>query len=95
MSSQGLMREVYLEMDQLCNISYSNLDDEDDGLVRLLAADMKNQSEDWTDYSGELPALVLDIERLIFKDLINEVVTGEVMGLHEWSKRHCRQLFTK
>ncbi|KAL0424509.1 UNVERIFIED_CONTAM: protein LONGIFOLIA 1 [Sesamum radiatum] len=95
MSSQGLMKEVYLEMDQLCNISYSNLDDEDDGLVRLLAADMKNQSEDWTNYSGELPALVLDIERLIFKDLINEVVAGEVMGLHEWSRRHCRQLFTK
>ncbi|KAK4409822.1 protein LONGIFOLIA 2 [Sesamum angolense] len=94
MSSQGFMK-VYLEMDQLCNISYSNLDDEDDGLVKLLAADMKNQSEDWTNYSGELPALVLDIERLIFKDLINEVVTGEVMGLHEWSKRHCRQLFTK
>ncbi|XP_011085682.1 protein LONGIFOLIA 2 [Sesamum indicum] len=95
MSSQGLMKEVYLEMDQLCNISSSNLDDEDDGFVRLLASDMKNQSEDWTDYSGELPALVLDIERLIFKDLINEVVTGEVMDLQEWSKRHCRQLFTK
>ncbi|KAK4426252.1 protein LONGIFOLIA 1 [Sesamum alatum] len=95
MSSQRLMKEVYLEMDQLCNISNSNLDDEDDGLVRLLTADMKNQSDDWTDYSGELPALVLDVERLIFKDLINEVVTGEVMGLHDWPKRHCRQLFTK
>ncbi|KAL0311717.1 UNVERIFIED_CONTAM: protein LONGIFOLIA 1 [Sesamum calycinum] len=39
--------------------------------------------EDWADYIGETPALALDIERLIFKDLINEVVTGKVMGYHD------------
>lgn len=93
MSTGGLIKEVYLEMDYLCRMPYSNLDDEDDASIRLLAADMKYQSDEWTDQSGDVPALVLDIERLIFKDLINEVVTGEVVGLPEWPKRHCRQLF--
>ncbi|KAG8384604.1 hypothetical protein BUALT_Bualt04G0135100 [Buddleja alternifolia] len=90
-----LLKEVYLEMDRVQGIAHSNLDDEDDETVRLLAADMMYQAEDWAEYSGEIPALVLDLERLIFKDLINEVVTGELMGLHDWPKKHCRQLFSK
>ncbi|KAK6129147.1 hypothetical protein DH2020_037125 [Rehmannia glutinosa] len=94
-SPQGLLKEVYLEMDRVCRIPDCNLDDEEDKMIRLLTADMMHQSEDWVDNSGEVPALVLDIERLIFKDLINEVVTGEVMGLHDWPKRHCRKLFSK
>ncbi|KAL0450455.1 UNVERIFIED_CONTAM: protein LONGIFOLIA 1 [Sesamum latifolium] len=92
---QGLLKEVYLEIDRLCRIPESTLDDEVDEINRLLTADMKYQSEGWTDYSGETPALALDIERLIFKDLINEVVTGEVMGYNDLPKRHCRQLFSK
>ncbi|KAI3462875.1 hypothetical protein Pfo_019538 [Paulownia fortunei] len=95
MTAQGLMKELYLEMDHLRRLPYCNLDNGEDGTIRLLTADMKYESDDWTDYSGEVPALVFDIERLIFKDLINEVVTGEVVGLQDWPKKHCRQLFTK
>ncbi|KAL3844594.1 hypothetical protein ACJIZ3_001997 [Penstemon smallii] len=95
MSPQRLLKEVYLKIDNVNRMLPCNLDEEEDGMTRLLNADMMYQSEDWADYSGEVPALVLDIERLIFKDLINEVVTSQVMCLNDWPKRHCRQLFTK
>lgn len=80
MSLQGILKEVYLEIDDLCRTPSCNVDDEDDMSIRVLAVDMKYESDDWTDYSSEVPALVLDIERLIFKDLINEVITSEVSG---------------
>ncbi|KAL7101044.1 hypothetical protein ACP275_08G031900 [Erythranthe tilingii] len=91
-SPQGLLKEVYSEIDRLCTVQDCDLDNEEDEMIRQLNADIKYESEDWVDYSGELPGLVLDIERLIFKDMINEVVTG---GVHDWPKRHCRKLFSK
>ncbi|KAH6829701.1 hypothetical protein C2S53_020532 [Perilla frutescens var. hirtella] len=95
MSLQGIIKEVHMEMEHLCRMSYYNVDDEDDRSIRAVTVDMKYQSDDWTDYGGEVPALVLDIERMIFKDLIHEVITCEVSGLYDWPKWHCRQLFTK
>ncbi|KAL3813473.1 hypothetical protein ACJIZ3_014741 [Penstemon smallii] len=94
MSHQGTLKEVYKEVDRLQRMQHCNHDDEDDGLIKLLTADMMYQSEDWTNYNGGVPALALDIERLIFKDLINEVVMGEVIGLDDLPNMHCRQLFT-
>ncbi|XP_075497602.1 protein LONGIFOLIA 1-like isoform X2 [Primulina tabacum] len=92
-SPEFLIKELYLEVDRLQQKAERNLDE--DGLTRILNADMMYQSDDWVDYGVEFPALVLDIERLIFKDLINEVVTSDTMGLHNWPKKHCRQLFRK
>lgn len=91
-SPRVLLKEIHLEIDHLQKMPDCNLHDEDDGVMNLLSADMMFQSEDWADYSDQVPALVLDIERLIFKDLINEVITGELMGL---DNSHCRKLFTK
>ncbi|KAL8038528.1 hypothetical protein ABFX02_11G113600 [Erythranthe guttata] len=88
-----LVKEVYSEMDNLCRMPYCNVDDNDDGSIGLVTADMKYRSDEWTDRSCEFSGLVLDIERQIFKDLINEVVIGEVMSLSDWPKRHSRQLF--
>ncbi|KAL2523022.1 Protein LONGIFOLIA 2 [Forsythia ovata] len=82
LSLEELPKEVHLELNRLQRKKDCSQDDEDDGFVRILTEDMKHQSADWAEYTCEIPALVLDIERLIFKDLINEVVTGEVMGLH-------------
>lgn len=85
-----MLKEVHLEMERVCRIPDSNVDEEDE-MVKVLSSDMMHESEDWVRYSGEVPALVLDIERLVFKDLINELITGEVTDL---SKRHCRKLFS-
>ncbi|CAA0820301.1 Unknown protein [Striga hermonthica] len=90
-SPQVLLKEVYLEMDRVCKIPDGGLDDEEDEMIRLLTADMMYQ-DDWVSYGGEVSAIVLDIERLIFKDLVNEVVTG---GHRDSSLRHCRKLFSK
>ncbi|KAL3643867.1 protein of unknown function (DUF4378) [Castilleja foliolosa] len=95
-SPHGIMREFYMEMYYLSSMAYQHLeDDEDDGSIRLITADMKYRSDEWADYGDEVPAMMLEIERLIFKDLVNEVVNSQVKGFHDWPKKHCRQLFTK
>lgn len=87
---EKLLKDIWSEMDHLQgNPDCSLVDENDDGLISILSKDMTNQSEEWAGHRGEIPGLVLDIERLIFKDLINEVVTGGAPG------RHCRQLFAK
>lgn len=50
------------------------------------------RSEGWEDFGLEVPCLVLEIERSIFKDLINEVVTGEANS--DLLTKRRRQLFT-
>ncbi|GKD50848.1 transposase, Ptta/En/Spm, transposase, Tnp1/En/Spm-like protein, partial [Tanacetum coccineum] len=54
-----------------------SLDEEDDGLKTILWEEVLNRAESWTYYDGELPLIALEVERLIFKDLVNEVVLGE------------------
>lgn len=92
-SPQALLKEIYLEMDRARLVSDCSLDDGEDEITRILTADMKYQSEDWGNYKGEKPPLVLDVERLIFKDLINDVIIGEAMEARDRTKRHQRQLF--
>ncbi|XP_038695643.1 protein LONGIFOLIA 1-like isoform X2 [Tripterygium wilfordii] len=78
---QQLLVELCLEVDrQNANSSSCYLDDEDDSLRNILWADLMHQSENWIACHGELSELVLDVERLIFKDLISEVVNGEVLS---------------
>jgi len=61
------------------------------GNVSLAREDenLKPQHAIWSNCCTEIPNIVLDIERLIFKDLITEVVRGEVA---HHSGTHCRQL---
>ncbi|EPS70195.1 hypothetical protein M569_04572 [Genlisea aurea] len=73
---QTIMKEVSLEIGHRCNMPCWNLYDEDDSMIKLLSAELKYQLEDWKDFGDEVPYLVLDIERHIFKDLMNEVVIG-------------------
>ena len=52
-------------------------------------------SESWTDFHGYLPGVVLDVERLLFKDLVDEVVIGESSGLRVKPSVRRRKLFGK
>ncbi|KAF5735605.1 hypothetical protein HS088_TW15G01114 [Tripterygium wilfordii] len=91
---QQLLIELCLEVDrQNANSSSCNLDDEDDSLRSILWAEFMHQPENWTACHSEISELVLDVERLIFKDLISEVVNGEVPSLCGRPAGHCRQLF--
>ncbi|KAM7516700.1 hypothetical protein LguiA_006283 [Lonicera macranthoides] len=96
LSGEKLLKELWSEMDNLQSKEDCSVDDEvDDGLTRILSAEMMNQSNDWTDYPAEFSGLVLDIERLIFKDLISEVVNGQAADLQHRTGSHRRQLFSK
>ncbi|KAM2683229.1 hypothetical protein EV1_044873 [Malus domestica] len=93
--SQQLLKELCSEVDQLRRMNLNgSLDDEDESLRNILLEDFTDQAKNWTECDSEIPSVVLDVERLIFKDLINEIVSDDSVGLHGWSGGHCRQLFS-
>ncbi|KAK2989340.1 hypothetical protein RJ640_015051 [Escallonia rubra] len=96
MNAQKLLRELCWEIEQLqVKKPKCSEVDEDDGFKSILWEDVMHRSESWTDFRGEISGMVLDVERLIFKDLVGEIVTGEAAGLRAKPGRHCRQLFVK
>ncbi|GMI67724.1 LONGIFOLIA1, TON1 Recruiting Motif 2 [Hibiscus trionum] len=82
--TQQLVRDLCSEIDKL--ETSSNI--EDNNLNSIIWGDLAIGSMDWTDCQSEIPWLVLDVERLIFKDLICEVA-----NLQQRRRSHCRQLF--
>ncbi|GJR29828.1 longifolia 1-like protein [Tanacetum coccineum] len=68
-----------------------SLHEEDDGLKTILWEEELNRAESWTDYDGELPVIALELERLIFEDLVNEVVLVEASHGKRIQPRRCRR----
>ncbi|KAJ0243573.1 Protein LONGIFOLIA 1 [Hirschfeldia incana] len=91
-SSRGkeLLESLCSEIDRLQDNSNCILDEDDEDLIW---EDMQSQGMNWKEIDGETPGLVLDIERLIFKDLISEVVTSEVAAFPGMLSGQPRQLF--
>ncbi|KAK8672703.1 hypothetical protein V6N13_111067 [Hibiscus sabdariffa] len=90
--TQQLVRDLCSEIDKLqttSNIEDNNLNNS------IIWGNLSTGSMDWTDYRSEIPWLVLDVERLIFKDLICEVISNEVANLQQLRRSPCRQLFLK
>ncbi|PSR87738.1 Protein LONGIFOLIA like [Actinidia chinensis var. chinensis] len=83
LTGQKLLKELSLELDHLQANSDGSLHD----------GDLMLQTPNWADAHSEIPGIVLDIERLIFKDLISEVVSGEAAGLPDGPAKHYRRLF--
>ncbi|XWS51239.1 hypothetical protein CRYUN_Cryun12cG0159600 [Craigia yunnanensis] len=95
LSAQKLLKELCLEIEQLqAKKSKCNLEEEDDVLKSILWEDVMCRSESWTDFNCEISGMVLDVERLVFKDLVDEIVIGEGGGLRPKQSRR-RQLFSK
>ncbi|KAK7850325.1 protein longifolia 2 [Quercus suber] len=93
---QQLLEELCSEVDQLKNNNLNrSLDEEDDSLRSIILEDLRHQSVDWIDCHCEISGVVLDVERLIFKDLITDVFNSEVAGLQGRPGGHCRKLFSK
>ncbi|GJU76779.1 longifolia 1-like protein [Tanacetum coccineum] len=75
-----LLSEVCLEIEQqqvhkkgdMCDL------EEGDELKRLLWKDVLKKSENWTDFHDESHVIAVEVERLIFRDLVNEIVMSEV-----------------
>jgi hypothetical protein len=60
-----------------------------------LCYDVMHRSESWIDFHSETSGVVLDVERLVFKDLVDEIVIGEAAGIRTKPGRSRRQLFGK
>ncbi|OMO79746.1 hypothetical protein COLO4_24325 [Corchorus olitorius] len=95
LSAQKLLKELCLEIEQLqAKKPKCNPEEEEDGLKNILWEDVNCRSESWTDFHSEISGIVLDVERLVFKDLVDEIVIGEGGGLRAKQSRR-RQLFSK
>ncbi|KAK1410172.1 hypothetical protein QVD17_36707 [Tagetes erecta] len=95
LNGDKLLKEICLGIDDLQSKSETSIYDEDDEVTNIINADVNKRSQEWDEYCYQVPGVVLDVERLIFKDLISEVVNFEVTGLQDWPVRpHCRRLFT-
>ncbi|XP_038982054.1 protein LONGIFOLIA 1 isoform X1 [Phoenix dactylifera] len=94
-SGQQLLRELCSEIEQLkADTSISDCCNDDSNLIS--GQDVLRQSKGWYEFGTEVPDVVLEIERMIFKDLIDEVVSGEgASGLQTKASRGRRQLFAK
>ncbi|CAA7031297.1 unnamed protein product [Microthlaspi erraticum] len=91
-SSRGkeLLQTLCSEIDRLQDNSKCILDEDDEDLIW---EDLQSQGMNWKEIEGETPGIVLDIERLIFKDLISEVVTSELAAFPGMLSGQPRQLF--
>ncbi|GMH21906.1 hypothetical protein Nepgr_023749 [Nepenthes gracilis] len=98
LNAQKLLRELCADIEQLQPKKQDccSLDEEEDDLKGILLEDFMHRFDNWTDFHADVSGVVLDVERSIFKDLINEVVTGEAGGTSKDNRsRHCKQLFSK
>ncbi|KAH0455615.1 hypothetical protein IEQ34_015647 [Dendrobium chrysotoxum] len=94
-SGQQLLKQLCSEIDQLHTEVFKSEDPDDDEYNILGEEILQQLPVDWNDYRREIPCIVLDIERSIFKDMIDELVCGEASSLKYKSSRRHRQLFAK
>ncbi|GAB2270136.1 hypothetical protein Dimus_005044 [Dionaea muscipula] len=108
LNGQKLLRGLCAEIDRLqplglnCSLLEDEEEEEDarqekreDGLKGILSEDVMHRSGNWMGFYGDIPVVVLDVERSIFKDLVDEIVIGEAAGLKGKCNRHRRQLFSE
>ncbi|GFZ16999.1 hypothetical protein Acr_26g0002690 [Actinidia rufa] len=95
LNAQKLLREMCSEIDQrqAKKSDFGLLEDEDDWLKRILWENLVHRPESWTDFHSEISGMSLDVERLIFTDLVGEIVHGEAASLRTKPDRHCRRIF--
>lgn len=75
LSGQKILKQLCYEIEQFQAKKFlCNFDEEKDDSKSILQDDVMRQSRSWTDFHGEVYDVVLDVERLIFKDLVNEII---------------------
>ncbi|CAM0906645.1 unnamed protein product [Alopecurus aequalis] len=78
LSGWRLFKELCTEVDRLLSESTAaKCSEEDEDETMPLAEDALYEMKDWGSPGGELQGMILDIERSIFRDLIDEVIGGE------------------
>ncbi|KAH1080640.1 hypothetical protein J1N35_020401 [Gossypium stocksii] len=82
---QDVVRDSCSDIDKLQTVSSTRLDDEINSVQSILMRDLKVGAMDWRKCKSEIPWVVLDVERLIFKDLICEIISGEAANYRRLS----------
>ncbi|KAK8924148.1 Protein LONGIFOLIA 1 [Platanthera zijinensis] len=88
-SSPHLLKELRSEIKCLQSSRDGNPQDKDP----IFTADLLRRSKAWDRFESEVPVVVLETERLIFADLIDEIVSSLSAVVLERKERHIRQLF--
>ncbi|CAN7063790.1 unnamed protein product [Brassica oleracea var. botrytis] len=93
-SAQQLLKELCSEIETVQKEAKRRSDNlfllgeqEEDFLKCILDEDMEMRSEKWTEFDDVVPGIVLHLERLLFKDLVSEVVHGEIDRLQPTPSR--------
>ncbi|KAH0866023.1 hypothetical protein HID58_083234 [Brassica napus] len=93
-SAQQLLKELCSEIETMQKEAKRRSDNlfllgeqEEDFLKCILDEDMEMRSEKWTEFDDVVPGIVLHLERLLFKDLVSEVVHGEIDRLQPTPSR--------
>ncbi|KAJ0106438.1 hypothetical protein Patl1_18918 [Pistacia atlantica] len=95
LSAQKLLKELCSEIEQLqAKKPECSPEDEEDDLKSILWEDVKHRSGSWTNFDCDISGVVLDVERLLFKDLVDEILMGEAASLRGKPGRR-RKLFVK
>lgn len=85
---QHILKELCKQIDQLQDGNQNgSLHDCDDASRNMIWKDLMYPSRYWGDYQNDIPGIVLDVERQIFKDLITEIVMNEASFYDD----HCRE----
>ncbi|KAG2321279.1 hypothetical protein Bca52824_014492 [Brassica carinata] len=94
LSAQQLLKELCSEMvtvQKEAKRRSGNLfflgEQEEDFLKCILEEDMEMRAEKWTEFDDVVPGIVLHLERLLFKDLVSEIVHGEIDRLQPTPSR--------
>ncbi|XP_020702499.1 protein LONGIFOLIA 2-like isoform X2 [Dendrobium catenatum] len=89
LSLQLLFKELCFEVKYL----RSYIDGSVQGKDTVFTKDLIQRSNVWDRFDSEIPVVVLEIERLIFVDLINEILSSLINVVLEPKQRYRRQLF--
>jgi len=92
-SAQMLLKELCIEVELLqAKKQDFSLEEEDERLKNILREDVMHRSDKWVDFESDLSGIVLDVERSIFKELVNEMVMSEAVALRGRLNRRRRRL---
>ncbi|XP_074566528.1 protein LONGIFOLIA 1-like, partial [Curcuma longa] len=87
-SGQRLLKELCSEIEHLKSESFTT-DNDNKGDAMISCENILWQSEDWLYSSAELQVIVLEVERSIFRDLIDEVLGEE--GAFDFQEKASRK----
>lgn len=83
-NAQKLLKELIIEIEglQITRNPNCGIEDEDDGgLRRILCEEVMKEEGKWKEYWSESGNVISEVENLVLKELVDEIVNGEICAL--------------